>query len=108
MGGKSQKGDVASGRSNRQCRLWWVVLASIGMALRNVRLAARGGGITPSWMLRVETLSFTACAISGTCALTNTRQAATAERATLVFGSLGATVHGMRLLLFLTRRRPAG
>lgn len=110
MSWKRQKGDMshaATSDSSQRCRLWGLLLASIGITLRDLQLAAYGGGITPRWMLRVETASFAACALAGSCALTSRRQSAAAERATVLFGLLGAAVHGTRLTLFLMRSRPA-
>ena len=89
----------------RHRRLAWLVAGSLAMTLRNAWLAARGGGVTPPWMLRLETVSFAASATAGLCALTRNRRRTTAERVAVMLGSVGATAHGARLAIYILRRR---
>jgi hypothetical protein len=87
----------------RQRRLRWIITGSLGLAIRDLWLAARGGGITPRRLLAAEIISLGGCAFS---AIVELRDGATAlRRSTALFGYTGLAIHGTRMVIYLSRRK---
>lgn len=89
--------------------LLWVIVSS-GLAIRDLWLAAHGGGVTPSWLLRAETTAFSLSAVSSLAALTSMSRAS--DRAELkalktaasAVGVAAVAMHGVRLAIYLRAR----
>lgn len=95
-------------RRRRGLLLW--VAFSLGLAIRDLWLAAHGGGATPSWLLRAETAAFSLSAISGLTALKSGSRAAgragseALKIATVAGGVAAVMSHGVRLAIYLRAR----
>lgn len=96
---------LTDGRRQRGLLLW--VIFSLGLTIRDLWLAAHGGGATPSWLLHAETAAFSLSAISGLVAL-NSRPRATdragleaLKTATVAVGVAAVVMHGVRLAIYL-------
>ncbi len=103
---------VTEGRGRGGLLLW--VTFSSGLAIRDLWLAAHGGGVTPSWLLRGEATAFSMSAVSGLAALTSTSRAtdcASAKAlntATNASGVAAVVMHGVRLAIYLRARGKEG
>lgn len=84
----------------------WVIFSS-GLTIRDLWLAAHGGGATPSWLLRAETAAFSLSAISGLAALASPtrstdRPGSKVLKTAMAVGGVAAVVmHGIRLDIYL-------
>ncbi len=91
----------------------WVILSS-GLTIRDLWLAAHGGGVTPSWLLRGETTAFGLSAISGLAALISTSRETDRTRAKALttaadaLGVAAVVMHGVRLAIYLRARGRKG
>ena len=97
-------------RCRRAGLLLWVI-ASSGLAGRDLWLAAHGGGATPGWLLRAETGLFGIAALSGVVELASSWSTDPDQTAThtawlaTATGTAAITLHGVRLVLYLAARR---
>lgn len=88
----------------------WVTCSS-GLAIRGFWLAAHGGGVTPSWLLRAETTAFSLSAVSGLAALISMSRASdraevkALNTATNALGVAAVLMHGVRLAVYLRSHR---
>jgi hypothetical protein len=83
-----------------------VVAISLAMAARDLRLAARGGGITPRWLLALETVSFGTAAVAGAVGLAppgDQHRRPAAVRAATIAAEVAAVTHLARLIIYLRR-----
>lgn len=84
---------------------------SFVLLVRDVWLAATGGGSTPRWMLAIE-ITTTGCAVVTGLAAKQTRSKSelllqrSAVRLSVAAGSIAFVVHLARLLLYLRDRTP--
>ena len=87
----------------------WVTLSS-SLAIRDLWLAAHGGGVTPSWLLRAETTAFSLSAVSGLAALTSMSRPSDHAKvkalkiAANALGVAAIAIHGVRLAIYLGAR----
>lgn len=86
-----------------------VVVIGLGMAARDLWLAAQGGGITPRWLLALETVAFGSVAVAAAAGLAAPRgqdhRRSSAARVATIAGGVATTTHVIRLWIYL-RRRP--
>ena len=84
----------------------WVTVSS-GLAFRDLWLVAHGGGVTPGWLLRVETTAFGLSAVSGLAALASMSRASdrfevkALTNAANALGIAALLTHGVRLAIYL-------
>lgn len=103
---------LADGRERGGLLLW--VIFSSGLAIRDLWLAAHGGGVTPSWLLCGETTGFGLSAISGLASLASTSRATDSARAKALktaakaLGVTAVVMHGVRLAIYLKARETTG
>ena len=96
---------VNDGRGRGGLLLW--VTFSSGLAVRDLWLAAHGGGVTSSWLLRAETTAFSLSAVGGLAALASMARSSdhaevkALKTAASAVGVAAVVMHGVRLAIYL-------
>lgn len=99
-------------RPTTRARLRRLVGASLLLLARDLTLAASGGGLTPMWLLRAESVSFGVAAAAGTALLLSSRDDSEVEvrsatvRLAYGSGAVGSLIHVVRLVLYVYERAP--
>lgn len=95
--------------SRRVLRTWIVV--SLLLAARDSVLELRGGGVTPSWLLRAEIASLVMSAGLASVVLglsegaRHARSRGATARALWIVGGVGAATRAVRLAIYLRKAR---